>query len=182
MNPKTRKLWQITALLLLDIVILILISSVCANAEMLGSSGERVAVIQRELKKINLYQGNENGIFDFETGRAVAEFRSANGQGKSGEANHETLCALGLDTRSSECFSSQTELIAKCITLHGCRTYPEMLTEADMIIKNTTDALTLGKYISINYPQFLSEDVTPSPEAYSAAVQVIRRIGAVSIR
>lgn len=169
-------------LLLLDLVILILISSVCANAEMLGSSGERVAVIQNELQKRNIYQGKENGIFDFETGRAVAEFRSINGMSKTGEANHETLCALGLDARASVCFSSQTELLAKCITLRGCRTYPEMLTEANMIIEKTSNALTLGKYISINYPQFLSDDITPSPEAYSAAVQAIRRIGAVSIR
>ncbi len=175
MNPKIKKLWQLTALLAVDLIILILISSVCARAEMLGSSGERVAAIQHELRKLNLYKGRENGIFDFETKKAVTEFRSINGLKKIGETNHETLCALGLDARASECFSSDAELLARCITLSGCRTYPEMLGEADRIIKNTSCALTLGKYISVNYPHFLSADVTPSPEAYSAAVQAIRK-------
>lgn len=174
MNPKTKKLWQLTALLTLDLIIMILISSVSANAEMLGNSGERVAEIQHVLKKRNLYQGNENGVFDFRTKSAVAEFRSVNGKEKSGEVNYETLCALGLDARASVCFSAEAELLARCITLSGCRTYPEMLDEADKIIRNTSDAATLGKYISVNYPSFLSADVTPSPEAYSAAVQSIR--------
>lgn len=175
MNPKAKKLWQLTALLALDLIFLILISSVCAKAEMLGSSGERVAALQHELQKLNLYQGNENGIFDFETKKAIAEFRSINGLKKSGEANHETLRALGLDARASECFSSNAEILARCITLSGCRTYPEMLNEAEKIIKSTSNALTLGKYISVNFPAFLSEDVTPSPEAFSAAVQAIRK-------
>lgn len=175
MNPKTKKLWQLTALLALDLIILILISSVSANAEMLGNSGERVAEIQRVLKKQNLYQGNENGVFDFRTKNAVAEFRIINGKEKSGEVNYETLCALGLDTRASVCFSSEAELLARCITLSGCRTYPEMLDEADKIIRNTSKATTLGKYISSNFPFFLSDFVTPSPEAYSAAVQAIRK-------
>ncbi len=175
MNPKTKKLWQLTALLALDLIILILISSVNAKAEMLGNSGERVAEIQHELKKRTLYQGIENGVFDFRTKNAVAEFRSINGKEKSGEANYETLCALGLVTRASVCFSYEAELLARCITLSGCRTYPEMLDEADKIISNTRNAATLGKYISINFPYFLSDYVTPSPEAYSAAVQAIRK-------
>ncbi len=175
MSSKTRKLWKLTALLAIDLVFLFLISSVCARAERLGSSGERVAAIQHELRKLNLYHGKENGIFDFETKKGISEFRKLNGLKHSGETNHETLRALGLDARSSECFSSDTELLARCITLRGCRTYPEMLAEADRIIENTRSALTIGKYISVNFPSFLSEDVTPSPEAYSAAIQAIRK-------
>ncbi len=175
MNPKTKKLWKLTALLALDLIFLILISSICAKAEMLGSSGERVAAIQHELRKLNLYQGIENGVFDFETKKAVAEFRKINGLEKSGEANYETLRALGLESRKSECFSSDAELLARCITLCGCRTYPEMLSEAERLIEATCDAMTLGKYISLNFPSFLSAEVTPSNDAYSAAVQAIRK-------
>ena len=156
MNPKTKKLWQLTALLAVDLIFLILISSVCARAEMLGSRGERVAAIQNELKKLNLYNGEENGVFDFETKNALDEFRRINGLGKSGETDYKTLCALHLDARASVCFSSEAELLARCLTLSGCRTYPEMLNEADKILKTTKSALTLGKYISVNFPYFLS--------------------------
>ena len=175
MNPKSKKLWQITFLLMLDLIILILLSSVSANAETLGSSGERVAVLQHELQKRNFYHGKESGVFDFETRRAVDDFRSAAGLSESGEASREALSALGLDARISECFSAQTELIAKCITLSGCRTYPEMLSEAEAILEKTNHSLTLGKYISMNFPDFLSENIKPSSEAYSAAVHAIRK-------
>ena len=175
MNRKSKKMWQITALLAVDLILLILISTVSARAEMLGSSGERVARIQHELQKKNLYQGKENGIFDFETKRAIAEFQRLERLGEDAQANHETLCALGLDSSSSECFSACAELIARCITLSGCRTYPEMLNMAELIAEKTDGAVTLGKYISELYPDFLSEDIEPSDKAYSAAVQVIRK-------
>lgn len=175
MSRKSKKLWQITVLLAVDLILLILISTVGAKAEMLGSSGERVARIQHELKKKNLYQGKENGILNFETKRAIAEFQSSENLEKDSQVNHETLCALGLDSSSSECFSARTELIARCITLSGCRTYPEMLDAAEQIAEKTDGAVTLGKYISEFYPVFLSADIEPSDKAYSAAIQVIRK-------
>lgn len=175
MNSKTKKLWQLTILLAVDLIFLILISSVCARAEMLGSRGERVAAIQNELKRLNLYSGEENGVFDFETKNALAEFRRINGLGKAGETDYKTLCALHLDARAYVCFSSEAELLARCLTLSGCRTYPEMLKEADKILKITNNALTLGKYISVNFPYFLSDKASPSPKAYSAAVHALRK-------
>ena len=175
MNRKSKKLWQITVLLAVDLVLLILISTVSARAEMLGSSGERVARIQQELQKRNFYHGKANGVFDFETKRAVAEFCRQENLGNESQTDCKTLCALGLDSGSYECFSANAELIARCVTLSGCRTYPEMLNTAEQIAEKTDGVLTLGKYISINYPQFLSEVVTPSDEAYSAAIQAIRK-------
>ena len=175
MNPKTRKLWQLTALLAVDLIILILISSVCAKAETLGSKGERVAAIQHELRKLNLYSGNENGIFDFETRRALAEFRNITGIEKSNETDYETLCALGLDAKASVCFSAEAELLARCLTISGCKNYSEMLNEADRILKCTSTAITLGRFVSVNYPYFMIVNATPPDEAYSAAVQAIRK-------
>ena len=174
MSRKSKKMWQITVLLAVDLILLILISTVVARAEMLGSSGERVARIQHELKKKNFYQGKENGIFDFETKRAIAEFQRSDSLKKNSQADHETLCALGLDSSSSECFSARAELLARCITLSGCRTYPEMLDAAEQIAEKADGAVTLGKYVSQNYSDFLSVDIEPSDKAYSAAVKVIR--------
>ena len=175
MNPKTRKLWQLTVLLAVDLIILIIISSVCAKAETLGSKGERVAAIQHELRKLNLYSGNENGIFDFETRRALAEFRNINGIEKSNETDYETLCTLGLDARASVCFSAEAELLARCLTLSGCKNYAEMLNEADRILRCTSSAVTLGKFISATFPYYMIIESTPTDEAYSAAVQAIRK-------
>lgn len=175
MSRKSKKMWQITALLAVDLILLILISTVVARAEMLGSGGERVARIQQELQRRNLYQGKKNGIFDFETKRAIAGFQRSEKLENDSRANHETLCALGLDSSSSECFSARAELLARCITLSGCRTYPEMLNMAVEIIEKTDGAVTLGKYVSQNYSDFLSADIEPSDKAYSAAVQVIRK-------
>lgn len=175
MSRKPRRMWLLTALLAIDLIMLILISSVSARAETLGSSGERVARIQHELRKMNLYHGKENGIFDFETKRAVADFQRLEQLENDSRVNHETLYVLGLDSDSSECFTARTELIARCITLSGCRTYPEMLTVAEQIFEKTDGTVTLGRYISENYPDFLSADIEPSDKAYTAAVQVIRK-------
>lgn len=175
MSRKTKKLWKLTALLAVNLALLILISSVNARAERLGSSGDRVAEIQRELQKRQLFAGGKDGVFDFETRRAVSEFQEMNGIEISGEATHETLCALGLDSRYSDCFSAQVEVLARCIAVSGCRTYPEMLDKAEEILLKTEDATTLGKYIGMNYPDFWACDEVPTDEVYSAVIQAIRK-------
>ncbi len=175
MSQKSKKMWQIVTLLAVNLTLLILVSSVSAKAVRLGGSGERVAEIQRELYKHNLFNGKPSGIFDLKTKSSAAEFQRINGLEVSGEANYGTVSALGLNSRSSECFSARAELLARCIRLSGCRTYPEMLAEAEKIVEITDGAETLGKYISENYPDFLFLSDEPSPEAYSAAVQIIRK-------
>ena len=168
-------MWQIVTLLAVNLTLLILISSVSAKAVRLGGSGERVAEIQRELHKLNLFKEKPSGIFDFKTKSSAAEFQRISGLDANGEADYKTLSALGLNAGSSECFSARTELLARCITFSGCRTYPEMLAEAEKIVEITDGAETLGKYIAENYPDFLFLTDEPSPEAYSAAMQIIRK-------
>lgn len=175
MSRKTKKLWKLTALLAVNLALLMLITSVCARAERLGSSGERVAEIQLELRKRKLLSGKINGVFDFRTRSAVADFQKMNGAESSGEVTYETLRLLGLDSRHSECFSAQAEMLARFIVMRGCRTYPEMLAEAEKIISETNCAITTGKYIGRNYSDFFAFDDEPSPEAYSAAIQAIRK-------
>ncbi len=175
MSRKTKKLWKLTALLAVNLALLVLISSVCARAERLGTSGERVAQIQHELQKRQLYGEKTNGIFDFKMKNAVAEFQRMSGLEISGEATHETLCLLGLDSQHSECFSARVEVIARCIGMSGCRTYPEMFFKADEILAKTDGAMTLGQYIGENYPDFWTDAEVPSDEEYSAAITAIRK-------
>lgn len=174
MNEKSKKMWQLVALLAINFVMLAVIYSFNADAVRLGDSGERVAQIQRVLKRNNILSAEVNGFFDFATRKAVTEFQGLSGIEKSGEADFETLRALGLDSHS-DCFSLRTELIARCVQLSGCRTYPEMLKKADEILKKTDSAQTLGKYISRNFPDFTKSADEPSVDAYNAALCAIRK-------
>lgn len=174
MNEKTKKLWKLAAFLAVNFALLIIVSAFSAEGSRLGDSGERIAQIQNELRKRNLCDGEINGVFDFETRRGISEIQSSAGKEKSGEADYETLCALGLGTRCSECFSARTELLARCIQLSGCRTIPEMLEKGSEILAETDGAKTLGKYISENHPDFAGRSTEPSADAYNAAIQLIR--------
>ncbi len=175
MNEKSKKLWQIVAILAVNLALLAVVSVFNAKAIRLGNNGERVAEIQRELQRKNIFCGRINGFFDFETRNGISEFQRLNGIEKSGEADFKTLCALGLDTLHSDCFSARTELLARCIQLSGCRTYPEMLKKGDEILDKTNGALTLGKYISECFPDFVRLSDEPSVDAYNAAVHAIRK-------
>lgn len=174
MNEKSKKLWQTVAILSVNLILLILVSLFNTKAATLGDSGERIAQIQRELQRNNVYSGKINGLLDFETKHGIAEFQSFNGIERRGESDLKTLWALGLDSRHSDCFSSRTELLARCIQQSGCRTYSEMLIKAIEIIEETNDAQTLGKYISKNFPDFAKNTADPSDDAYNAAIQAIR--------
>lgn len=175
MNEKNKKLWQLVAILAVNLALLALVSFRSAEAMRLGSSGERIAEIQRELHRRNLFSGSINGFFDLETRRSISDFQSLSGIEKNGEADFKTLSALGLDSHYSDCFSAPTELLARCIQLSGCRSYPEMLKKGTEILDKTDSAFTLGKYISENHSDFSEFTDEPSADAYNAAVQAIRK-------
>lgn len=175
MNEKNRKMWQLVAILAINFVLLIVVYAFSAEAVRLGDRGERVAQIQLELKRKNYMSGETDGLFDFATKKAVSEFQRHSGIEKSGEADYKTLRALGMDSHYSDCFSLRTELLARCVQLSGCRTYPEMLKKADEILGETNGAKTLGKYISREFPDFFKKDDEPSVDAYNAVLHAIRR-------
>lgn len=175
MNEKSRRMWQLAAILAINFVLLVVLYAFNAEAVRLGDSGERVAQIQSMLKRNNIPDAEVNGFFDFATRKAVSEFQGLSGIEKSGEADFETLRVLGLDSRYSDCFSLRTELLARCIRLSGCRTYPEMLKKADEILGKTDGAQTLGKYISKEFSDFTELSAEPSADAYNAALFAIRK-------
>lgn len=175
MNEKSKKMWQLVAILAINFVLLVVLYAFKAEAVRLGDSGERVAQIQLELKRKKLMSGEADGLFDFATRKAVSEFQRHSGIEKSGEADYKTLRALGMDSLYSDCFSLRTELLARCIQLSGCRTYPEMLKKADEILGETDGVQTLGKYISREFPDFSKNSNEPSVDAYNAALHAIRR-------
>lgn len=168
MNQKNKRLWQITAVLAINLILLVAVSVFNAEAAKLGDSGERIAMIQRELQKMNLFDKEPDGLFDFETRREISAYGD-------NITDFDMLFALGLDSDYSECFSSRTELLARCIQHSGCRTYPEMLRKGCEILEMTDGALTLGKYVSLNFSDFESFSAEPTCDAYNAAIQAIRK-------
>lgn len=175
MTSKTKKLWQLVMLLAFDLAILILLSSFSSaktQALYLGCNGEKVACIQQKLSEIGFYSGKINGEFNFNTRRGIENFQKTNGIEPSGEADYETVSALGIDSETV-CFSSKAELLARCIQQSVCQSYPEMLEKGIEILNETDGAVTLAQYISKNFPDFYKNKTPdePTSEVYKAALQ-----------
>lgn len=176
MSEKSRKLWQIVMLLAINLFVLITVSSAFhANAVCLGSNGEKVAEVQKALKKIGLYGGEISGEYDFATRKSVKNFQKSHGIADSGEADYTTFSALGLGARSGECFSVQTELLARYLKTNGGARYPAMLETAEEILEKS-GSLPLCQYLFNTDSDFYKYiiDTEPSSESYSAALQAMR--------
>ncbi len=63
-----------------------------------GSRGDEVTNIQKKLKQWGYYEGNVDGIFGYQTYKAVRYFQYKNGLKVDGVVGPETLSALGLPT------------------------------------------------------------------------------------
>ncbi len=175
---RNKKAWQLTALIALNLLMLILISCVCtlrADAVYLGSSGEKVAAIQRKLKEKRLYDGEINGNYDFATRKAIKIFQEQNKAEQNGEADYETILLLGLDSRSGKCFSFETELLARYLRLSDASNYPEMLQRGEEILEKA-GAMPLGQYLFNNDENFYKNvfRAEPDSECYACALELLR--------
>lgn len=173
-----KKLWHIVMLIAVNISLLILIASVLqvgAYALCLGSSGEKVAAVQSALYELGYYGGKISGNYDFATRKTIKIFQRKNGIHPSGEADYETVCALGLDSRSDECFSARTELFARFLSVNAGVDYPDMLAAGEELLKNA-GSLPLSRYLFNMYPDFCNDvnDIEPTSQAYAAALQLLR--------
>jgi len=167
-----KKAWQLVMLLAVDFALLVLITSVNAQALHLGQSGERVLAVQEQLAKSGFFRGDKSGRLDFATRKAIKNFQKTNGLESSGKTDYATLEAMGISSRTAECFTPEIEILARCIQSSGCRTYPEMLEKGVEILEAAKGITTLCGYAYDNLPEidFSSE---PICEAYSAAVQAL---------
>lgn len=175
---RNKKAWQLALLLTVNFLMLILVSCVCtmhADAVCLGSSGEKVAAIQRKLKENGLYNGTISGNYDFATRKAIKTFQKQNNAEQSGEADYETVALLGLCSRSGKCFSFETELLARYIRLSGASSYPEMLQKGEEILKKA-GAMPLGQYLFNSDKNFYKNifRTEPDSECYACALELLR--------
>ena len=177
MSKKTKKLWYLTLLLALDFALLILISSAVSEkcqAVHLGSCGEKVIHIQTRLAELGFFVGECDGLFSPATRTAVRDFQQSACIEASGDADFKTVEALGINSRTGECFTAEAELLARCIALSECISYPEMVEKGIEILKNASGIGTLASYAVSTYPDLLQKTNEPMCEAYSAAVQAMR--------
>lgn len=179
MNEKTKKLWWLVLVIAVNLLMLILISTLtCANALCLGCNGERVAAVQRGLFKAGLYSGEISGEYDFATRNGIRRFQAKSELPINGESDYKTMAALGLGCRSGDCFSMQAELLAHLLDRDG-GSYADMLANGARLLEQAEDSLTLGQYISRAFPDFFSSipRSEPSSAALAAALQVLRSAG-----
>lgn len=80
-----------------------------------GSTGSEVISIQTKLKQWGYYTGSIDGIYGYQTYRAVRYFQSKNGLAVDGIAGSKTLAAMGIATTSSS--NSNLNLLARAV--HG---------------------------------------------------------------
>ena len=167
-----KKSWHILMLLAFDFALLVLITSANAQALHLGHSGEKVIVIQQQLAKNGYYSGSINGKLGFDTRSAIKSFQKDCGFDASGETDYETLTAMGISSRTAECFALETEILARCIQESDCINYHEMLEKGTEILKSTSGIITLSSYAANKFPN-IDYTKEPSCESYSAALQVL---------
>ena len=116
-NQKSKKLWSVVAVLALGIIF---IAAAAYSADedrtvsQLGSRGGDVFLIQQKLRELGFYDGEENGVFDLETQRALLEFQRENGLDANGTADEQTRLKLGIG-RSPLSEYSDAELLARFI-------------------------------------------------------------------
>ena len=80
-----------------------------------GSTGNEVIQIQTRLKNWGYYNGAIDGIYGYETYRAVRQFQSKNGLAVDGVAGSATLSALGISSSSGPS-NSNVDLLARAIS------------------------------------------------------------------
>jgi N-acetylmuramoyl-L-alanine amidase len=79
-----------------------------------GSRGEEVRKIQTKLKQWGYYNGAIDGVYGYQTYRAVRYFQSKNGLTVDGIAGPGTLAAIGISSTNSTS-SNNSNLLARLI-------------------------------------------------------------------
>lgn len=173
-NEKNRILWRVTATLAVNLALLVLLCSVTGNAaySCLGCTGERVAVIQRSLRREGLYGGEISGIYDLSLRKGIKEFQQKHGLYETGEADSKTAALLGISSKSGQCFHIETELLARYLQVKFPSTrFPELLNEARQITDTVPSLAALLRREEDILKLIL--DAEPSSEAYEAACEAV---------
>ncbi len=122
-RSKIHLLWQITAIILINVIVITAIAYTYAETRQtlsqLGSRGQEVRQIQQKLRQLGLYSGSVDGIYGTATQKAVRQFQKNCGITADGIAGPKTLLYLGLGSGGSSSVggysSSDVYLLARII-------------------------------------------------------------------
>ena len=126
-NIKTRSrvhlLWQIVAIILVNVIVITAIAYTYAETRetlsQIGSRGQEVRQIQQKLRSLGLYNGSVDGVYGTATQKAVRQFQKNCGITADGIAGPKTLLYLGLgsgtSTSTNGYSSNDIYLLAKVI-------------------------------------------------------------------
>ncbi len=154
-----------TMFLLTLILCTILTTNQVASAEVLkvGSKGETVKALQKELKNQGYYSGKVDGVYGNGTKNAVRKMQKAYGLTADGIAGNKTLKALNIATKTSNASGNftdaETYLLAKTI-------YAEARGEP-YVGKVAVGAVILNRVKSSKFPNTIS-GVVYQPWAFTA--------------
>lgn len=123
MRSKKQILWQIVAIILVNVLVITAIaytySESAQTLSQLGSRGQEVRRIQQKLRELGLYSGSVDGIYGTATQKAIRQFQKNCGLTVDGIAGRKTLLYLGLGSGGSSSAggysSSDVYLLARII-------------------------------------------------------------------
>lgn len=112
---KLSRAWQAVLITALNLLLIIAVRGITAQAAVrMGVNGEWVMLLQERLGEEGFYSGAKDGSYSPATRSAVKKFQRSRGLEDSGEADYETLSALGLNSaHESGYFSSSVQLLAR---------------------------------------------------------------------
>ncbi len=113
------KVWQVSLIILLNLLIITLAFSGSVSAlSKMGSTGSEVRQIQTKLKNWGYYSGSVDGIYGTKTKNAVISFQRKNRLTADGIAGPATLAAMGIASGSSSGGTSNNDynLLARLIS------------------------------------------------------------------
>lgn len=143
-----------------------------------GSRGDEVVNIQKKLKQWGYYKGNIDGIYGYQTYKAVRYFQYKNGLKVDGVVGPETLSALGLPTGVKP-RSSNKDLNLLAHLVHGearGEPYIGQVAVAAVVLNRVADSRFPGTIAGVIYQPGAFDAVSdgqinlePTSESYKAA-------------
>ena len=122
-RSKVKLLWQIVAIVLVNVIVITAIAYTYAETRQtlsqIGSRGQEVRQVQQKLKQLGYYSGSVDGVYGTATQKAVRQFQKNCGITADGIAGPKTLLYLGLGSGGSSSVggysSSDVYLLARII-------------------------------------------------------------------
>lgn len=122
MQSKRKLACSLAVLMIINILVFIVVTSLPANAQVYkqGSHGDIVRQIQQRLKNWGYYSGSVDGVYGAKTVEAVKYFQRKNGLTIDGICGTRTLGAIGIYVPAASTagggLSNDVELLARLIS------------------------------------------------------------------